>query len=68
VFNPLGLIGFNTGSYWTLHVYDEQVNADDLVDHSNHAHDMRDVEDTRSEQQILEIQAVQSVSQPTLAP
>jgi hypothetical protein len=57
VFNPLGLTGFNTGSYWTLHVYDSEVGPEDRVDHSMHHHDMPLVEDPRSDQQILEVQA-----------
>jgi hypothetical protein len=45
VFNPFRLTGFNTGSYWTLHVYDAEIAPEDLVDHSGHDHDMRIIHD-----------------------
>jgi hypothetical protein len=58
VFNPFRLTGFNTGSYWTLHLYDTAVGPDDLIDHSSHDHDMRTIEDAAA--------AVQSTGAPAL--
>jgi hypothetical protein len=51
VFNPFGLAGFQTGSYWTLHVYDHSPPpADDS--HSDHDKAMQVVEDARSDADI----------------
>lgn len=51
VFNPFRLPGYSTGSYWTLQTYDNGT-VGNGEDHSAHAHDLEDVEDSRTDDEI----------------
>ena len=51
VFNPFRLAGFNTGSYWSLQLYDTAT-VSPLVEHKDHGHDMEDHDDRRSDDEI----------------
>lgn len=68
VFNPFRIAGFNTGSYWTLQLYDTDLGTEDHVDHSTHDHDMAVVEDTRTDQQILDAQSAAAPLAPAPLP
>jgi hypothetical protein len=51
VFNPFRLTGFNTGSLWTMHVYDDSPDRRH-PHHHRHARDFELFEDTRTDEEI----------------
>jgi hypothetical protein len=53
VFNPFGVAGFNTGSFWTLRVFEAQKG----VAHGQGRSGMEWVEDTRGEEEISSLAA-----------